>query len=177
MRAPHVELYESSVTNGEASAAKRVRRGRVALIAALLSGAAMGLGGFTFVYARGGAYLTNNPAACANCHVMREQFDGWQRGSHHAVAGCNDCHAPHSLLPKLAIKALNGFNHSWAFTTGRFHEPIQSTALNQGVTEGACRHCHSAVVDAIETHSRGRTRRPDEQVSCIRCHRSVGHLH
>lgn len=152
-------------------------RGRIALAAALLAGAFVGLGGYTFVYAKGGAYLTNNPSACANCHVMREQFEGWQRGSHHAVATCNDCHAPHSIIPKLAIKALNGFNHSWAFTTGRFHEPIRSTALNQSVTEGACRYCHGAIVDAIETHATGQVRRGDEQVSCIRCHRSVGHLH
>ena len=155
----------------------RPLRGAVAVVAALLAGALVGVGGYTFVYARGGAYLTNNPAACANCHVMREQYTGWQRGSHHAVATCNDCHAPHSLLPKLFIKALNGFNHSWAFTTGRFHEPIQATALNTRVTEGACRHCHAAVVDAIETHARGPVQRADEQVSCIRCHRNVGHLH
>lgn len=167
----------SEATSAAARGRRFPLRALVAVAAALLSGAVVGIGGFTFVYARGGAYLTNDPTACANCHVMREQYQGWQRGSHHAVAGCNDCHAPHSLLPKLAIKALNGFNHSWAFTTGRFHEPIQSTALNQRVTEGACRHCHAAVVDAIESHAQGSVRRSDEQVSCIRCHRSVGHLH
>ena len=152
-------------------------RARLAIALALLTGAAVGLGGYTFAYAKGAAYLTNNPSACANCHVMREQFEGWQRGSHHAVATCNDCHAPHSLVPKLFVKALNGFNHSWAFTTGRFHEPIRTTALNQRVTEGACRHCHERIVDAIETHAHGGTARGDEQVSCIRCHRNVGHLH
>ncbi|MBI5514544.1 MAG: cytochrome c nitrite reductase small subunit [Deltaproteobacteria bacterium] len=152
-------------------------RARLVLAAALLAGLFVGVGGYTFMYARGGAYLTNDPAACANCHVMREQFEGWRRGSHHAVATCNDCHAPRGLVPKLAIKALNGFRHSWAFTTGRFHEPIASTPLNQRVTEGACRGCHGAVVDAIETHRAGPVPRGDERVSCIRCHRSVGHLH
>lgn len=152
-------------------------RAKLALALALLTGASMGIGAYTFAYAKGGAYLTNNPSACANCHVMREQLEGWQRGSHHAVATCNDCHAPHSLVPKLFVKALNGFNHSWAFTTGRFVEPIRTTSLNQRVTEGACRHCHAPVVDAIESHARGARTRGDEQVSCVRCHRNVGHLH
>ena len=33
---------------------------------ALAIGAVAGLGGFTFVYAKGGSYLGNDPAACAN---------------------------------------------------------------------------------------------------------------
>ena len=57
-------------------------------------GVTAGIGGFTFIYAKGYAYLTNGPAACANCHVMREQFDGWVKSSHCSVAGCNDCHTP-----------------------------------------------------------------------------------
>ncbi len=92
-------------------------RARLALVATVGLGAFAGLAGFTFTYAKGGAYLTNDPAACANCHVMREQFEGWQRGSHHAVATCNDCHAPHALLPKLAVKAINGFNHAYPVAT------------------------------------------------------------
>jgi cytochrome c nitrite reductase small subunit len=69
------------------------------------------------VYARGGSYLTDDPAACANCHVMREQYDGWIAASHRAVAVCNDCHTPPGLLGKYATKARNGFWHSVAFTS------------------------------------------------------------
>ena len=47
-------------------------------------GLALGVGAYTLVYARGASYLTNDPAACANCHVMREQYDGWTAGSHRA---------------------------------------------------------------------------------------------
>jgi cytochrome c nitrite reductase small subunit len=102
---------------------------------------------------------------------MQEQFDGWVTSSHHTVAACNDCHAPHSLLPKLGTKMLNGFNHSRAFTSGRFPEPIRITARNAAITEHACRTCHQDVVEAIEgPHG-------SEGISCIRCHRSVGHLH
>ncbi len=31
-------------------------------------GVALGVGSYTFVYAKGWSYMTNNPAACVNCH-------------------------------------------------------------------------------------------------------------
>jgi cytochrome c nitrite reductase small subunit len=141
----------------------------VALAIAL--GAALGIGAYTFVYARGGSYLTNDPAACANCHVMREQLDGWAVGSHRAVAVCNDCHTPPGTVGKYATKALNGFWHSVAFTSGRFHEPIRISARNHAVTEAACRHCHSPIVEAIDAGRHGPAR-----LTCIGCHASAGHL-
>jgi cytochrome c nitrite reductase small subunit len=147
-------------------------RGVIVGVLAVVVGTALGIGAYTFVYARGASYLTNDPAACLNCHIMREQYDGWIAGSHRAVAVCNDCHAPHgSVMAKYAVKAENGFWHSFAFTTGRFHEPIQIRARNRAVTEGACRHCHGAIADAIATHAGG-----PGAVECIRCHASVGHL-
>jgi cytochrome c nitrite reductase small subunit len=142
------------------------------VVLAVTVGLAAGVGGYTFVYARGASYLTNDPAACVNCHVMREQFDGWIASSHRAVAVCNDCHAPHtSLVAKYATKAENGFWHSVAFTSGRFHEPIQIRPRNRAVTEAACRHCHRDIVNAIEAHPRATA------IACVRCHDSVGHLH
>ena len=149
----------------------RLRRWHVvaAVSASALIGAAIGLGGFTFVYARGSSYLTNDPRACANCHVMREHYDAWRKSSHHAVAVCNDCHAPPGGLAKYWTKARNGFNHSVAFTTGRFHEPIEITATNRAITEAQCRRCHADMVEAIEGHGQG------SGVACARCHDSVGH--
>jgi cytochrome c nitrite reductase small subunit len=150
---------------------------------AVLAGVGAGLSAFTFAYADGAAYLTDDPAACGNCHVMREQLAGWGVSSHRAVAVCNDCHAPKQLVAKYAVKAINGFNHSWAFTTGRFHEPIRITAMNESVTEGACRRCHGGIVEAIDAHPAPSptdalaAAHATEPVSCIRCHRSVGHLH
>jgi cytochrome c nitrite reductase small subunit len=141
------------------------------LVVAVLFGIAAGLGGYTFVYARGASYLTDDPAACANCHVMREQYDGWVKSSHRSVAVCNDCHTPHAFLAKYYTKALNGYHHSLAFTSGEFHEPIQIKARNLEVTEWACRGCHADIVQAID-HP-GETLEP---ISCIRCHDSVGHL-
>jgi cytochrome c nitrite reductase small subunit len=150
-----------------------VRSARIGLVVvAVTVGLAAGIGAYTFVYARGASYLTNDPAACANCHIMREQYDGWSAGSHRAVATCNDCHTPHALVPKYATKALNGFWHSFAFTTGRFHEPIRIHARNRAITEGACRHCHADIVHAVDAAPKARG-----ELECIHCHNSVGHLH
>ncbi len=137
-------------------------------------GMSAGIGIYTFVYARGSSYLTNNPASCANCHVMNEQYDGWLKSSHRAVATCNDCHTPPGLLGKYATKASNGFWHSFYFTTGNFHEPIQITPRNLAVAEQACRKCHA---DLTQTIDGAHSATGGEAISCIRCHRSVGHMH
>lgn len=137
-------------------------------VAALLIGVASGLGGYTFVYARGYSYFINDPKACTNCHVMQEYYDAWEKSPHHAVANCNDCHTPHNLIGKYAVKAENGFNHSWRFTTGYFPDNILIRDSDARVTEGACRSCHGEITDAIiGAHDRG--------MSCIKCHFDVGH--
>jgi cytochrome c nitrite reductase small subunit len=137
------------------------------IAAAALLGGAVGLGAYTFAYARGWSYLTDDPKACANCHVMNEQHDGWLKSSHRAVATCNDCHVPRDFLGRWWIKGRNGFWHSYYFTSGTFHEPIRATPGSREVAEANCRHCHEAVVQAM-----GGAR----EVSCIRCHGSVGHM-
>lgn len=139
-------------------------------------GALTGVGTFTFYYAKGASYMTNDPAACANCHVMNEQYDAWLKSSHHAVAVCNDCHAPHDFVGKYMTKAINGWNHSLAFTTGRFPDPIQITERNRRITENACRDCHQPIVAAIDTHYVGKDIQQGG-MSCIQCHINVGHLH
>ena len=141
------------------------------LVLGISVGAAVGLGSYTFVYANGSAYLTDDPAACANCHVMREQYSGWIRSSHHAVAGCNDCHTPRGFLAKYWTKAQNGYHHSLAFTTGDFHEPIRIKAKNLEIVEAACRGCHAPIVAQIDPHG------GDRALACVRCHRDVGHAH
>lgn len=139
----------------------------------LFVGSCVGLGLYTFLYADGMAYFSDDPQACANCHVMQPHYAAWSKSSHHTVAVCNDCHTPHtSVVQKLLVKAVNGFHHSLAFTTGRFHEPILITDFNQAVTESSCRYCHRDVVDAIDTLPRSR-----DAIACVRCHAEVGHMY
>jgi len=140
------------------------------LLLGILIGVVVGVGCYTFIYAKGYSYLTSDPRACANCHVMRDYYDGWVKSSHRSVAGCNDCHTPHNLIGKYAVKATNGFFHSFYFTTGTYPDNIQIKGYNRRVTEGACKHCHEAITHDIVAG------RPNE-VSCVRCHSSVGHYH
>ncbi|MBO6513850.1 MAG: cytochrome c nitrite reductase small subunit [Phycisphaerales bacterium] len=129
-----------------------------------------GLGAFTFGYGEGTAYLTNNPASCANCHVMQSHFDSWSKSSHESVATCNDCHLPHDFAGKWITKADNGFFHSLAFTTNDFHEPIQIKDRNRLVTQEACLHCHSDYVNEMLPSRPG-----GDMLMCVHCHTDVGH--
>ncbi len=133
-------------------------------------GVLFGAGLFTFDYAEGASYLRDDPRACVNCHIMRDQYEGWQRGPHRYVATCNDCHTGHTLASKFASKAVNGFNHSWAFTTGRYPEPIQITAFNRRLAEASCRQCHGGVAHTVDGIAP-----PFEAQSCLRCHMNAGH--
>jgi cytochrome c nitrite reductase small subunit len=146
---------------------------RALMLAAVLFGILVGLGGYTFVYAKGYSYLTNDPAACANCHIMRDHFAAWSRSSHRSVAVCNDCHTPPAFLPKYITKAQNGFWHSFYFTTGGYPDPLRITPRNHDITERACRKCHAdltATIDPahVETARGG--------LSCTKCHNDVGHI-
>jgi cytochrome c nitrite reductase small subunit len=131
-------------------------------------GVPIGLATYTFDYAEGTSYLSNDPAACVNCHIMREQFDGWQKGSHHAAATCNDCHVPQELLGKYFTKMEHGYRHSKGFTFQDFHEPIQITKGSADIVEANCVRCHQTFVEEIIAHN-------VEGVGCIHCHTGVGH--
>ena len=142
---------------------------KLPLLAGAALGVLVGVGGFTFIYARGASYLTNDPAACANCHVMRDHFNAWQRGSHRAVAVCNDCHTPAGFVGKYTTKALNGFWHSYYFTTGGHPDNIQITARNREIAEMSCQKCHAALTQTMAPGPHG------QPTGCLRCHGSVGH--
>jgi cytochrome c nitrite reductase small subunit len=140
------------------------------ILAAIVVGAAAGLGGYTFVYAKGYSYLGHDAAACANCHAMADHFAGWLKGSHRTAAQCADCHTPFNPIGKYAIKAWDGFWHSYYFTTGGYPDRIRMTGLSRRVVEAQCRACHAPVVDQM----RG-AQRTGEEVTCVRCHAGVGH--
>lgn len=160
---------------------RMIRRRHAAAAAAVLMGSAIGLGAFTFVYAKGASYLTTDPAACANCHVMEEHYSAWLKSSHRNVAGCNDCHTPHNLVGKYATKATNGFWHSFYFTTGRYPFPLRITEGNKRIAEGTCRNCHEGITSAMNHGGvivpRGEaTESPQlEEINCTHCHKYVGH--
>ena len=135
-------------------------------LAAAAAGLALGIGVYVFHYAKGSSYLGNDPATCANCHVMSAHYAGWQAAPHHQVATCNDCHTPDGPVSKYAVKALNGWHHSLAFTLGGYPDVIRARPESVAVVEANCRRCHADLVDSM-VHG--------GDVSCVRCHASVGH--
>lgn len=137
---------------------------------AILLGSFGGVCAFTFGYGKGYSYLSSDPAACANCHVMDDHYDAWLQSSHAHVAVCNDCHLPHDPIGKWVTKADNGFFHSLAFTLENFHEPIQIKPRNRRVTQGACISCHSDFVHSLKPAQPG-----GDMLNCIHCHADVGH--
>jgi cytochrome c nitrite reductase small subunit len=144
--------------------------GGLTLLLAVTAGALVGIGIFTFGYGEGHAYLSDDPDACTNCHIMQRQYDSWLQSSHRARATCNDCHLPDGFVARWTAKADNGFFHSWAFTFQDFHEPIQIKQRNVRILQRNCVSCHQAMV----THLLAETV-TGEAISCFTCHHSVGH--
>lgn len=144
--------------------------GLLSTLLAVLLGMLGGIGMFTFGYGQGASYLSNDPQACINCHVMQDHYSSWQKSTHRHVAVCNDCHLPHHPIGKWITKADNGFFHSLAFTLENFHEPIQIKLRNRRVTQHACMSCHAELVHPILPAEPG-----GQMLMCIHCHSSVGH--
>jgi cytochrome c nitrite reductase small subunit len=135
------------------------------------AGVSVGLGLFTFRYAEGMSYFSTDPRACANCHIMNDEYASWSKGPHHAAAGCVDCHLPHDLVGKYLAKASNGYHHSRAFTFEDFHEPIQIKPSNAAILQANCLRCHADFVHDVVAGSK--TDR--DAVRCVQCHRGAGH--
>ena len=143
-----------------------------ALFLSAIVGVLFGVSGFTFIYAKGHSYLSSDPTACVNCHVMRSQYDGWLKSSHHAVAVCTDCHMPEGLLSKYITKAENGFLHSKAFTLQDYLDPIQIRPSSLQIANSACLKCHGEMTSELSVH---RSVVAGESELCTHCHADVGH--
>lgn len=156
-----------------------VARRRQAFAASAALGVALGVGVVTLAYGDGTAYLFDDPGACANCHVMREAYDGWAHGGHRHVATCNDCHVPQDVVGKYWTKAVHGWRHSKGFTLDDFEEPIRAKPDSQRVVRENCVRCHTPVVGDVLALDPGP--RPAHLpaatagLDCVACHRHVAH--
>lgn len=145
---------------------------RAAIILCAMFGVMLGAGYYTWTYAEGGSYFSNDPKACANCHIMREHLNSWQKSSHHSRATCNDCHTPHSFFEKYFAKSENGIRHSWKFTFQSFAEPLHITKANLENLQANCIECHQGVVREIAYRTQHGL---SKDQTCIHCHKEVGH--
>ena len=142
---------------------------------AVALGVSAGLGAYTFSYAKGLSYFGTDPRACTNCHIMEPEYAGWQKGSHHDVAVCIDCHLPHSFVSKYLTKAENGYRHGKLFTTQTFEEPITIKPAGLAILQSNCERCHADLVHDILRPEAGGAKVAAAEFPCIHCHWTVGH--
>ena len=147
-------------------AARRLSRPwRRALAVAV--GAAVGLALLVGRLANATSYLSNEPQTCINCHVMTNAYATWERGSHGRVAGCVDCHVPHSNpVAALAFKASDGLRHSYVFTLRREPQVMRLSAGAVPVVQANCLRCHADPVMMVRVAGPGERR-------CWTCHQEV----
>lgn len=143
------------------------------------------LGGFTAYNTNAVSYLSDDSAACNNCHVMNDVYAAWRKGPHaQIVAGkpratCNDCHLPHdSFTSKWMYKAQSGMNHAYMFTfkLDSLPQHFDATAVTKTNVQANCVRCHEQLVGVVVNA----TTKPDDphlngSLQCAKCHASVGH--
>ncbi|RYZ02419.1 MAG: cytochrome c nitrite reductase small subunit [Myxococcales bacterium] len=145
------------------------------LVLALALGVLAGVGGYTFSYAKGLSYLSTDPKACVNCHIMQREYDSWQKGGHHHTAVCIDCHLPHAFVPKYLAKAENGWRHGKLFTTGGFVEPIEVKAAGRAILQENCVRCHSGLTAELRRVAPLSGHEDAQNLPCTHCHWDAGH--
>lgn len=129
----------------------------------------VGMSIFTFIQADGHSYFSDNPNSCVNCHVMQDQFEAWGHSSHARVASCNDCHSSHeNIVSQYFSKAVNGFNHSLAFTLDNYDEVIMIRDFNVDIVNDSCVGCHADFVHGVVDND-------DDSLRCTSCHAGIGH--
>lgn len=132
-----------------------------------LAGVALGMALLLVRIANAGSYLSDEPRACVNCHVMTDAYASWQRGSHARVAVCVDCHVPHgSLLAKYAYKAQDGMKHSYVFTARGEPQVLDLSERAVPVVRENCVRCHAEQLMMVRLASS--LERP-----CWACHEGV----
>jgi cytochrome c nitrite reductase small subunit len=115
-----------------------------------LAGVAVGLALVLVRIANATSYLSDDPQACINCHVMTDAYASSQRGSHGRVAVSTDCHVPHTnLVAKYAFKAEDGLKHSYVFTLRKEPQVLELSARAVPVVQANCGNCHSHQVMMI----------------------------
>lgn len=136
-------------------------------------------GGLYFMYLlRVHTYLTDDPKACINCHIMTPYYATWMHSSHGRNTTCNDCHVPHeNVIKKYAFKGMDGMKHLFAFVTKNEPQVPQAQKKSSQVIMNNCIRCHTDLncqlvkagkVDYMMT-------KEGNGKACWDCHRGVPH--
>lgn len=141
-------------------------------------GALCGIGCYTLYISRTHAYLSDDPSACVNCHIMAPYYQSWNHSSHAIHATCNDCHVPNdSPLKHYGFKAVDGLYHAAVFTLHNEPQVIRPREASSNVIMDNCIRCHTQLnTEFVKT---GMISYTQSQLgagkACWDCHREVPH--
>lgn len=162
----------------------------------ILLGIFVGMAVFTFRTSRAWSYLSDDPSACMNCHIMAPQYATWSHSSHREKANCNDCHVPHNnVFNKYFFKAKDGLRHATIFTMRAEPQVIFILDAGINVVKDNCVRCHEQQLYCMQCHNRIRPDQDElfgedeDEISmlneefidyhadrlCWECHREVPH--
>lgn len=153
------------------------KKSRWRTVAVFFIAVVMGLGLFMAKEASIVSYMSDDPLACVNCHVMTPVYNSWMHSSHREYASCNDCHVPHNnIFNQYYFKAKDGLYHASIFTLRAEPEVMFMREASEEVVQNNCIRCHVQQVTQvkfdgwIENHAQNRTER-----QCWSCHKEVPH--
>lgn len=143
----------------------------------IIGGLLAGLGVYTAYMSRALSYLSDDPSACVNCHIMAPYYQSWNHSSHAKWATCNDCHVPDGFFSGYMFKAQDGLYHAAMFTLKAEPQVIRPRDASNEVIMGNCVRCHTQLnTEFVKT---GMVAYADvksgRQKACWDCHREVPH--
>jgi cytochrome c nitrite reductase small subunit len=144
----------------------------------ILLGIFTGLGAYSVYLSKAGSYLSDDPKACVNCHIMAPQYVTWNHSSHREVANCNDCHVPHdNSFNKYYFKAKDGLNHATLFTIRAERQVIFIGNEGKEVVKENCIRCHTHLFDQSKliSQTKGNYQVHNTNRKCWECHREIPH--
>lgn len=125
------------------------------------------------------SYLSSEPEACINCHVMESYYVSWLNSSHANRATCVDCHLPaKNYVDKYASKARDGWNHSVAFTMNSYGNRMLISDDGARRVQENCIRCHASHATTLAQTGEGYHAFGSENLGerkCWDCHRLVPH--
>lgn len=146
-------------------------------IAAVISGAMLGLFFYLVYISNAVSYLSDNPETCVNCHIMAPEYATWSHSSHREHAHCNDCHVPHNnFFNKYYFKAKDGMRHAAMFTMRMEPQSIFIREEGEQVVHQNCLRCHDNLVHNARLMAVTTTYYDSfKERHCWDCHRETPH--
>ncbi len=144
----------------------------------VFGGVIAGLGSYTIYMSKAHMYLSDDPAACVNCHIMTPYYQTWFHNSHSKWTNCNDCHVPqNSVISKYYFKAMDGLLHSAVFTMRTEPLAIRARNASSNVVMDNCIRCHTQLNNEfVKTGMISfNEAREGKGKACWDCHTSVAH--